>query len=82
MTSVPIPACGHPEAVGCFADAFLAVHHQWLLAEEDPATTFTTAAARDWIGRGEIAIAEFRSIETGQHKAFAVQLLAVQPSEN
>jgi hypothetical protein len=73
---------GHPEAVGCFADAFLAVHHQWLLAEEDPATTFTTAAARDWIGRGEIAIAEFRSIETGQHKAFAVQLLAVQPSEN
>jgi hypothetical protein len=73
---------GHPEAVGCFADAFLAVHHQRLLAEEDPATTFTTVEARDGIGRGEIAIAEFRSIETGQRKAFAVQLLAVRPSEN
>ena len=72
----------HPEAVGRFADAFLAVHHQRLLAEEDPANAFTTAEARDWIGRAEMAIAEFLSIEPGQRKVFAVQLLAVQPSEN
>ena len=52
-----------------------------LLAEQDPATTFTTAEARDWIGRAEMAIAEFRSVEPGQRRAFAVQLLAVQPSE-
>ena len=35
-----------PEAMRRFVDVFLAAHHQRLLAEEDPATTFTADQAR------------------------------------
>ena len=49
--------------------------------EEDPATTFTTAEARDWIGRAEMSIVEFRSVEPGRRRAFAFQVLLVRPSE-
>ena len=71
----------HPEAVRLFADTFLAVHHQRLLAEEDPVVTFAAAEAQDWIEQSEIAIAEFLSVEPKQRRAFALELLPVQPSE-
>ena len=64
-----------PEAVRRFVDVFLAAHHQRLLAEEDPAATFSADQARDWIDRAEMAISEFLSIEPEQRRAFAVQLL-------
>ena len=71
----------HPEAVRLFADTFLAVHHQRLLAEEDPVTAFTTDQARDWVDRAETAIAEFLTVESEQRRAFALELLPVQHSE-
>ena len=71
----------HPAAVRRFAEVFLAVHHQRLLAEEDPMVTFTTVEAQDWIQRAQAAIAEFLSVEPEQRTAFAVQLLLVRPSE-
>ena len=58
----------------------LAAHHQRQPAEEDPATTFTTAEARDWIGRAEMSIVEFRSVEPGWRRAFAFHLLLYRPS--
>ena len=69
----------HPEAVSNFAEAFLAVHHQRLLAEEDPATTFTADQARDCIDRAEVAISEFLSAQPEQRRAFAVQVLLDRP---
>ena len=71
----------HPEAVGRFVDEFLAVHHQRLRAEDDPATTFTAAEAQDWIDRTEMAIAEFLSVDPEQRRAFALELLPVHLSE-
>ena len=68
-----------PEAVRRFVDVFLAAHHQRLLAEEDPAANFTADQARDWIDRAENAISEFLSIDAGQRRAFAVQLLLDSP---
>lgn len=68
-----------PEAVSNFVDVFLAAHHQRLLAEEDPATTFTADQARDCIDRAESAISEFLSIEPEQRRAFAVQVLLDRP---
>ena len=62
----------HPAAVRRFAEVFLAVHHQRLLAEEDPVVTFTTAEAQDRIQRAQAAIAEFLSVEPEQRTAFAV----------
>ena len=43
--------------------------------------TFSAAEAEDWIQRSEIAIAEFLSVEPKQRRAFALELLPVQPSE-
>ena len=71
----------HPEAVGRFVEEFLSMHHQRLLAEDDPATTFTAAEAQDWIQRVEVAIAEFLSVEPGRRRAFALELLPVHLSE-
>ena len=71
----------HPEAIRRFVDEFLAAHHHRLLAEEDPLATFTTDQAQDWVGRAEMAISEFLSIEPEQRRAFAIQLLLVQPLE-
>ena len=71
----------HPEAIRRFVDEFLAAHDQRLLAEEDPVVTFSAAEAEDWIQRSEIAIAEFLSVEPKQRRAFALELLPVQPSE-
>ena len=71
----------HPEAVGRFVEEFLSMHHQRLLAEDDPATTFTAAEAQDWIQRVEVAIAEFLSVEPGRRRAFALELLLVHLSE-
>ena len=64
-----------------FVDAFLAARHQWLLAEEDPATTFTISQARDWIDRVDMAISEFLSLEPELRRAFAGRLLLDRPSE-
>ena len=71
----------HPEAIRRFVDEFLAAHDQRLLAEEEPVVTFSAAEAEDWIQRSEIAIAEFLSVEPKQRRAFALELLPVQPSE-
>ncbi len=71
----------HPEGIRRFVDEFLAAHDQRLLAEEDPVTAFTTDQARDWVDRAETAIAEFLTIEPEQRRAFALELLPVQPLE-
>ena len=68
-----------PEAMRRFVDAFLAAHHQRVLAEEDPVTTFTADQARDWIDRAEAAISEFLSAQPEQRRAFAVQVLLYRP---
>ena len=68
-----------PEAVSNFVDVFLAAHNQRLLAEEDPATTFTADQVRDCIDRAEAAISEFLSVEPEQRRAFAVHLLLYRP---
>ena len=70
-----------PEAMRGFVDVFLAAHHQRVLAEEDPAATFTADQARDCIDHAEAAITEFLSLEPKQHRAFAVQVLLDRPSE-
>lgn len=70
-----------PEVVRRFVDVFLAAHERRLLAEEDPAATFTAAQARECIDQAEAAITEFLSVEPGQRRAFAVQLLLNRPSE-
>ena len=64
-----------PEAIRRFADAFLAVHQQRLLAEEDPVFTFTADQAQAWVDRAEAAIVEFLSVEPQQRRAFALQVL-------
>ena len=69
-----------PEAMRRFVDVFLAAHHQRLLAEEDPATTFTAVQARDCIDRAEAAISEFLSVGSEQRLAFADQVLLDRPS--
>ncbi len=68
------------EVVRRFVDVFLAAHHQRLLAEEDPAATFTAGQARDCIDRAEAAISEFLSVEPEQRRAFAVQVLLYRPA--
>ena len=68
-----------PEAVGNFVDVFLAAHHQRLLAEEDPVTTFTADQARGCIDRVEAAISEFLSVEPEPRRSFAVQVLLYRP---
>ena len=68
-----------PETIRRFVDVFLAAHHQRLLAEEDPAITFTAAQARDWIDRAEVAISKFLSVEPEQRRAFAIHLLLDRP---
>lgn len=69
------------EAVRRFVDAFLAAHHQRLLAEEDPETTFTADQARDCIDRAETAISEFLSVEPERRRAFSVHVLLAGPRE-
>ena len=69
-----------PERVRRFVDVFLAAHHQRLLAEEDPATTFTAEQARVCIDQAEAAISEFLSVEPERRRAFAVQVLLYRPS--
>ena len=68
-----------PEAVRNFVDAFLAAHHQRLLAEEDPATTFTADQAQECIDQAEAAISEFLSVQPEQRRVFAVHLLLDRP---
>ena len=70
-----------PEVARRFVDVFLAAHHQRMLAEEDPATTFTADQARDCIDRAEVVISEFLSVDPEQRRDFAVHLLLYRPSE-
>ena len=70
-----------PEVVRRFVDVFLAAHERRLLAEEDPAATFTAAQVGEWLDQAETAITEFLSVEPEQRRAFAVQLLLNRPSE-
>ena len=78
---MPADFSRHPEAIRRFVDLFLTSHHQRVLAEEDPATTFTADQARDWVDRGETAIAEFLTVAPEQRRDFALELLPVQPAE-
>ena len=78
---MPADFSRHLEAIRRFVDLFLTSHHQRVLAEEDPATTFTADQARDWVDRGETAIAEFLTVAPEQRRDFALELLPVQPAE-
>ena len=70
-----------PEAMRRFVEVFLAAQEQRLLAEEDPAATFTADQARDCIDHAEGVISEFLSVEPRQRRAFAVQVLLDRHSE-
>ena len=78
---MPADFSRQPEVARRFVDVFLAAHHQQLLAEEDPATTFTADQVRDCIDRAEEVISEFLSAQPEQRRAFAVHLLLYRPSE-
>ena len=70
---------GYPEAVRAFADTFLELHHQRLLADEDISVTFTAAEAQAWVERAADAINAFLSADPLQRKAFALEILLRPP---
>ena len=70
----------HPEAIRTLADTFNALHHQRLLADEDPSATFTAAEAQAWVERAADAIHDFLSADPTQRRAFAIQIL-LHPTE-
>ena len=78
---MPADFSRQPEVARRFVDVFLAAHHERVLAEEDPATTFTADQARDCIDRAEVVISEFLSAQPEQRRDFAVHLLLYRPSE-
>ncbi len=70
----------HPEAIRTFADTFIALHRQRLLADEDPSATFTAAEAQVWVERAADAINAFLSADPTQRRAFAIEIL-LHPAE-
>ena len=70
---------GHPEAIRMFADTFLALHHQRLLADEDPSATFAAAEAQAWVERASDAINAFLSADPLQRRSFALDILLRSP---
>ena len=66
---------GYPEAIRMFADTFLALHNQRLLADEDPWATSTAAEAQGWVERATEAINAFLSADPMQRRAFALEIL-------
>ena len=51
------------------------MNEQRLLAEEDPAVTYTNDEALAWIERAETALAGFVSADEEESKSFAIHLL-------
>ena len=70
---------GHPEAIRAFADTFLELHNQRLLADEDISVTFTAAEAQAWVERAAGAINAFLSADPLQRKSFALEILLRPP---
>ena len=70
---------GYLEAIRAFADTFLELHHQRLLADEDPSATFTAAEAQAWFERAADAINAFLSADPMQRRAFALEILLRPP---
>ena len=70
---------GYPEVIRAFADTFLDLRHQRLLADEDPSTTFTAAEAQAWVERAADVINAFLSADPMQRKAFALEILLRPP---
>ncbi len=70
---------GYPEAIRAFADTFLELHHQRMLADEDPSATFTPAEAQAWVERAADAINAFLSADPMQRKSFALEILLRPP---
>ena len=68
----------YPEAIRAFADTFIDLHQQRLLADEDPSATFTAAEAQSWVQRANGAINAFLSTDPTQRKSFAIEIL-IQP---
>ena len=69
----------YPEAIRAFADTFLDLHQQRLLADEDPSATFTVAEAQAWVERATDAINAFLSADPAQRKSFALEILLRPP---
>ncbi len=69
----------YPEAIRTFADTFLELHQQRLLADEDPWATFTAAEAQAWVERAADAINSFLSTDPKQRKSFALEILLRPP---
>lgn len=69
----------YPEAVRLLVDTFLDLHHQRLLADEDPSATFTPAEAQACVERAADAINAFLSADPMQRKAFALEILLRPP---
>ena len=66
---------GYSEEVQNFVETFIVVNEQRLLAEEDPAVTYTNEEALAWIERAETAIAGFVSADEAERKGLAMHLL-------
>ena len=69
----------YPDAIRAFADTFLDLHQQRLLADEDPSATFTVAEALAWVERATDAINAFLSADPMQRKSFALAILLQPP---
>ena len=69
----------YPEAIRAFADTFLDLHQQRLLADEDPSATFTVAEAQAWVKRATDTINAFLSADPMQRKSFALEILLRPP---
>jgi len=70
---------GYPEAIQAFADTFLDLHHQRVLADEDISATFTAAEAQAWVERAADTINAFLSTDPLQRKSFALEILLRPP---
>ena len=67
---------GYAQGIRDFVETFIVVDEQRLLAEEDPAVTYTNDEALAWIERTETAIAGFVSVDAEERKSLAIHLLA------
>ena len=65
----------YSQGIRDFVETFIVINEQRLLAEEDPAVTYTNDEALAWIERAETAIAGFVSTGDGERKRLAMHLL-------
>ena len=66
---------GYSQGIRDFVETFIVFNEQRLLAEEDPAVTYTKDEALAWIERAETAIAGFVSADDEERKGLAIRLL-------